>query len=145
MCGLCGIVGNAPHWTDGAPAPAAADTPARRRARTARVAALHRVLTPLGLTVSDWQAHAYVVATRTGSLDELVVAGTGELVEQRNSAALAAGLERFLLDPVERRAAGLRGRDYVRAEFAAGETTRRLLELAGHVALVPVAVPQTVR
>ena len=86
-----------------------------------------------------------VVATRTGSLDELVVAGTGELVEQRNSAALAAGLERFLLDPVERRAAGLRGRDYVRAEFAAGETTRRLLELAGHVALVPVAVPQTVR
>lgn len=66
MCGLCGIVGNAPHWTDGAPASAAADTPARRRARTARVAALHRVLTPLGLTVSDWQAHAYVVATRTG-------------------------------------------------------------------------------
>jgi hypothetical protein len=66
MCGLCGIVGNAPHWTDGAPTTAASDTPTRRRARAARVAALHRVLAPLGLTVSDWQAHAYVVATRTG-------------------------------------------------------------------------------
>jgi hypothetical protein len=66
MCGLCGIAGNTPHWTDGAPAPSPPDTPARRRARQARVAALSRVLGPLGLTVSDWQAHAYLVATRTG-------------------------------------------------------------------------------
>ncbi len=71
MCGLCGIVGNAPHWTDGMPAPspsqpAAPDTPTRRRERQERVRGLNRVLAPFGLTASDWQAHAYVIATRTG-------------------------------------------------------------------------------
>jgi len=66
MCGLCGIVGNAPHWTDGVPAPSAPDTPARRRERQERVRGLNRVLAPFGLTASDWQTHAYVIATRTG-------------------------------------------------------------------------------
>ncbi len=63
MCGLCGIVGNAPHWTDGLARP---DAPTRRQERQARVRALNRVLAPFGLTASDWQAHAYVIATRTG-------------------------------------------------------------------------------
>jgi hypothetical protein len=63
MCGLCGIVGNAPHWTDGVSAP---DTPTRRRERQERVRGLNRVLAPFGLTASDWQGHAYVIATRTG-------------------------------------------------------------------------------
>jgi hypothetical protein len=71
MCGLCGIVGNAPHWTDGvprpaAPGPSAPDTPTRRRERQERVRGLNRVLGPFGLTASDWQGHAYVIATRTG-------------------------------------------------------------------------------
>ncbi|MBW4021859.1 MAG: hypothetical protein HIU92_01765 [Proteobacteria bacterium] len=76
MCGLCGIVGNAPHWTDGVPGPsvsapsasgpAAPDTPSRRRERQERVRGLNRVLAPFGLTASDWQAHAYIIATRTG-------------------------------------------------------------------------------
>lgn len=66
MCGLCGIVGNAPHWTDGVPGQAVADPPARRRERQERVRALNRVLGPFGLTASDWQAHAYVIANRTG-------------------------------------------------------------------------------
>jgi hypothetical protein len=67
MCGLCGIVGEEAHWTDDAPAaPTVPDGPARRRTRAARITALRRVLQPLGLTVDDWQAHAYLVATRTG-------------------------------------------------------------------------------
>ncbi|MCB8881289.1 hypothetical protein ACELLULO517_13660 [Acidisoma cellulosilytica] len=66
MCGLCGIVGNAPHWSEGVPAPSLPDTPARRRERQERVRGLNRVLSPFGLTAADWQAHAYVIATRTG-------------------------------------------------------------------------------
>jgi glycosyltransferase involved in cell wall biosynthesis len=86
-----------------------------------------------------------IVATRTGSLDELVVPGTGELVSQRDAGALAAGLERYLGDPAERRAAGNRGRDFVRAEFAVGETTKRLLRLAGYAPPVPAVVPEPAR
>ena len=66
MCGLCGMVGNAPHWTEGVPAPSTLDVPTRRRERQERVRGLNRVLAPFGLTASDWQAHAYVIATRTG-------------------------------------------------------------------------------
>jgi hypothetical protein len=68
MCGLCGIVGNAPHWTDRLPAPGLdePDTPRRRRERQERVRGLNRVLGPFGLIVSDWQAHAFVIATPTG-------------------------------------------------------------------------------
>jgi hypothetical protein len=71
VCGLCGIVGNAPHWTDGVPAPSVSegrvpDAPTRRRERAERVRGLNRVLAPFGLTASDWQAHAYVIATHTG-------------------------------------------------------------------------------
>ena len=68
MCGLCGIVGNAPHWTDRPPDPGLAepDTPTRRRERQGRVRGLSRVLAHFGLTVSDWEAHAFVIATPTG-------------------------------------------------------------------------------
>jgi hypothetical protein len=48
------------------PAPSAPDTPSRRRERQERVRDLNRVLALFGLTASDWQAHAYVIATRTG-------------------------------------------------------------------------------
>ncbi|WP_159014905.1 hypothetical protein [Acidisoma sp. S159] len=66
MCGLCGIVGTAPHWTDGVPAPSPPDTPTRRRERQERVRGLNRVLRPFGLTASDWQGSAYIIATYTG-------------------------------------------------------------------------------
>jgi glycosyltransferase involved in cell wall biosynthesis len=86
-----------------------------------------------------------VVATRTGSLEELVVPGTGVLVEQRDPVALAAGIEGYLGDPRERHAAGRHGRAFVRAEFAAGETSRRLLQWAGYTSGSPLAVPELVR
>ncbi|WP_284943637.1 hypothetical protein [Acidisoma cladoniae] len=77
MCGLCGIAGTAPHWTDGVPAPSAPDTPTRRRDRQARVRGLNRVLRPFGLTASDWQGNAYVIATQTGRSE--IVADTAHL------------------------------------------------------------------
>jgi glycosyltransferase involved in cell wall biosynthesis len=70
-----------------------------------------------------------VVATRTGSIPELVVEGTGLLVEQRSAVAMADALERYVEDEPERRRAGEAGRAFVNAEFASSETTRRLLEL----------------
>jgi hypothetical protein len=48
------------------PAPSAPDTPSCRSRRQERVRDLNRVLALFGLTASDWQAHAYVIATRTG-------------------------------------------------------------------------------
>jgi hypothetical protein len=95
MCGLCGIVGNAPHWTDGVPAPSAPDTPTRRRERQARVRGLNRVLAPFGLTASDWQAHAYVIATRTGRQE--IVDNTAHLWQ---AAARLRGQPCDPLDPV---------------------------------------------
>jgi len=53
MCGLCGILGNASHWTDG---PAAGDVGVlqnRRAARLARVRMMNEVLAPFGLKLSD--------------------------------------------------------------------------------------------
>jgi hypothetical protein len=100
MCGLCGIVGNAPHWTDGVPAPAAPrpatpDPTTRRRERQARVRGLNRVLAPFGLTASDWQAHAYVIATHTGRQE--IVDNTAHLWQ---AAARLRGKPCDPLDPV---------------------------------------------
>ena len=83
-----------------------------------------------------------VVATRTGSLEELVVPGTGTLVPQRDAGALDLALQGFLADPGERRRAGKRGRAFVRAEFAVEETTRRFLELAYGTKPGTAAIPE---
>jgi hypothetical protein len=95
MCGLCGIVGNAPHWTDGAAALSLADPPTRRRERQLRVRALNRVLAPFGLTASDWQGHAYVIATHTGRQE--IVDNTAHLWQ---AAARLRGKPCDPLDPV---------------------------------------------
>ena len=70
MCALCGTLGGKDHWTE----PLAregvyvrhADPAARRRERAQRVAKANAVLGLWGLTLSDWQADSYVLATRTG-------------------------------------------------------------------------------
>ena len=65
MCGLCGVLGGADHWTEGAgtTAPAAMTATQARRLR-ARVAS--RVLAHYGLTLGDWTAGAYILRGRTG-------------------------------------------------------------------------------
>jgi len=68
MCGLCGVLGGADHWTEGAaaaPQPTAAGmTAAQARRLRARVAS--RVLAHYGLKLEDWTAGAFVLRGRTG-------------------------------------------------------------------------------
>jgi glycosyltransferase involved in cell wall biosynthesis len=70
-----------------------------------------------------------VVATRTGSIPELVDETCGILVEQRDPPALAAALRRLLRDPGLRRSLGARGRERVLAGFSTEGTSRELADL----------------
>lgn len=72
-----------------------------------------------------------VVATRTGSLGELVDAESGILVPQRNPQLFAAALARLLEDPALRRRLGRAGRQRVLSEFTVEATTERLAGLIG--------------
>jgi colanic acid/amylovoran biosynthesis glycosyltransferase len=67
-----------------------------------------------------------VVATRTGSIPELVDDASGLLVPQRDPAALADALRTLIADPALRRRLGAHGRTCVLAGFATEETTREL-------------------
>jgi colanic acid/amylovoran biosynthesis glycosyltransferase len=97
-----------------------------------------------GIPVAAMEAMAAgvpVVATRTGSLDELVDDANGALVAQRDPLALADALERYLRDAGLRRAAGVRARARIAAEFESGATTQRLLDLLGDPAPAPAYAP----
>jgi glycosyltransferase involved in cell wall biosynthesis len=82
-----------------------------------------------------------VVATRTGSIGELVVDGTGILVPQRDPEGLAEAMALLLANPGERRRVGLAGRQRVVEHFETSETTRRLAGLLGISPAVPARVP----
>jgi len=98
-----------------------------------------------GIPVAAMEAMAAavpVVATRTGSLDELVDVESGRLVPQRDPAAFAAALGELLADPGSRRRLGTNGRRMIEAYFETGRTTQRLLELlAPHKGLLSPVVP----
>jgi colanic acid/amylovoran biosynthesis glycosyltransferase len=83
-----------------------------------------------GIPVAVMEAMAAglpVVATATGSLDELVGPEHGMLVPQRDPPALAGALARLLSDPVARERMGRAARDKIRADFETEATTRTLL------------------
>jgi colanic acid/amylovoran biosynthesis glycosyltransferase len=85
-----------------------------------------------GIPVALMEAMAVrmpVVATRTGSIPELVDETCGILVPQRDPAALAEALGRLMVDPELRNRLGEVGRHRVLAEFETGATARRLAEL----------------
>ncbi|EWY37736.1 hypothetical protein N825_09150 [Skermanella stibiiresistens SB22] len=67
MCGLCGVLGGGPHWTDGATG--VDDPSARRRERLGRVATVNRVLAHYALRSDDWQGSAYLLSNRTGKTE----------------------------------------------------------------------------
>lgn len=73
MCALCGVLGEAEHWTDAAVRPGVftrkTDPIQRRRERYNRVAGASRVLRHYGLTLSDWQNSSYVLSTATGKTE----------------------------------------------------------------------------
>ena len=72
-----------------------------------------------------------VVATRTGSIGELVDSNSGILVEQRAPQSLAAAIERLARDRALCRRFGSHARTRIAAAFATGETTRQLAQLIG--------------
>ena len=85
-----------------------------------------------GIPVALMEAMAVrmpVVATRTGSIEELVDDRSGILVPQADPPALARALERLLGDPTLRRTLGEHGRKRVLAEFSTERTTAELSEL----------------
>ncbi|MGH7755422.1 MAG: glycosyltransferase family 4 protein [Vulcanimicrobiaceae bacterium] len=85
-----------------------------------------------GIPVAVMEAMAAgipVVATRTGSLDELVDAGSGFLVEHSDAAALADAIGRLLSDRGLRRRTGQRGRARVCEAFETSRTTAELFTL----------------
>jgi len=70
-----------------------------------------------------------VVATRTGSIPELVDERSGILVPQADPAALAAALATLLADPERRRQLGDAGRTRILADFETVATSARLADM----------------
>ncbi len=85
-----------------------------------------------GIPVAMMEAMAVglpVVATRTGSVPELIDERCGMLVEQRDAAALAAAIAALIEDPGLRARLGDAGRAKVFAEFETREAARRLAHM----------------
>jgi len=85
-----------------------------------------------GIPVALMEAMAVrmpVVATRTGSIAELVDDESGLLVPQADPRALAVALQRLLGDPALRSRLGEHGRKRVIANFSTTQTSRDLSEL----------------
>jgi hypothetical protein len=70
ICGLCGVLGAEVHWTEaGGPDAASGDLASRRtrwQDRRYRVGLANKVLRHYGLTLGDWNGHAFVLASWTG-------------------------------------------------------------------------------
>jgi glycosyltransferase involved in cell wall biosynthesis len=85
-----------------------------------------------GIPVAMMEAMAFgipCVATRTGSISELVDASCGILVEQRRPDALASALTLLATDAGARAALGRASRERIRAEFDAARNAGVLLGL----------------
>ena len=67
MCALCGVLGDAEHWTAAVARPGVftrnTDPASRRRDRMKQVAAANRILHHYDMTVADWQGSAFVLWT----------------------------------------------------------------------------------
>ncbi len=73
MCALCGVLGGSDHWTDVAARPGVftrnTDPLERRRERARRVSVANRILTQLGMRLSDWQGTSFQLSTLTGKTE----------------------------------------------------------------------------
>ena len=70
MCGFCGLVGGALHWSEQREPPQALDEPAtqgaRQRERLHRTALLNRITRHYGVRVQDWADTSWIVSHATG-------------------------------------------------------------------------------
>jgi colanic acid/amylovoran biosynthesis glycosyltransferase len=73
-----------------------------------------------------------VISTPLAGIPEMVEPGvTGDLVPERDPAALATAIERLLDDPVRIRRLGARGREIAREKFSIEESARHLRAVFG--------------
>ena len=73
MCGLCGLIGEAPDWTD-----ALLSTLPKRQERLRRIKILNVLVAPKRLKISDFHGTNYMVQTPTGGSS--MVNGFSELL-----------------------------------------------------------------
>lgn len=70
MCSLCGMLGGTGHWSDSSRSPAVFRDRSRshtfHRERQERIRLINHVLAHYGLSVTDWEARAYLLRTHTG-------------------------------------------------------------------------------
>ena len=70
MCGLCGVLSSAPHFTeagtDAARVGPGGDPHDRHLARAHRIELINAMLRPVAITVSDWSGSKYVVKGASG-------------------------------------------------------------------------------
>ncbi len=76
MCALCGILGDAPHWTetgtDAGRSDATPDQRTRYLERIDRLALLNRILAAYGCQAEDWAGVQYMVRRLSGGATEVV-------------------------------------------------------------------------
>lgn len=65
MCGLCGALGGESHWSTDIEDPEQAHYQ-RRHSRAYRAKLINAVLAPHRVTIEDFQASSFVLATATG-------------------------------------------------------------------------------
>jgi hypothetical protein len=69
VCGFCGWVGGALHWSEDAATPACADgleQGSRQRDRLRRSALLNRVTRHYGVQIADWAGTSWILSHVTG-------------------------------------------------------------------------------
>ncbi|PYI91075.1 MAG: hypothetical protein DME97_15200 [Verrucomicrobia bacterium] len=75
-----------------------------------------------------------VISTPLGGIPEMVEPGVnGELVPERDPAALGAAIERLIADPEQARRFGKRGREIAREKFSIETSVRQLRGLFGNI------------
>ncbi|HEX8897647.1 MAG TPA: glycosyltransferase family 4 protein, partial [Chthoniobacterales bacterium] len=73
-----------------------------------------------------------VISTPLGGIPEMIEDGiNGELIPERDPAALSAAIERLLDDPERARGFGSRGRQIAREKFSIETSARQLQALLG--------------
>ena len=70
MCGFCGLVGGAPHWSESRGPSQASGNPAAQgahhRERLRRTVFLNRITRHYGVSVQDWADASWIVSHATG-------------------------------------------------------------------------------
>jgi hypothetical protein len=105
MCSLCGVIGRNEHWTDAVARPGVftrnVERLDRRRERARRVSAANSVLSVFGMSLSDWQGSAFVLATRTGKSEMIEDLGHLWPAAERLSGRLCDPLDPQLIARME--------------------------------------------